>query len=171
MLQYQTGQAIVWRDAVTNWFLHESGIADSAGRVGHYIGRVEAESMQLDGYETVAVTPWEAASGGQAIECKRAYCTAAFRYDGQPGWRTLRIEYFDQNNGAAKYRVFVNDQPIDQWTAADHLPTQKLDGTSSTRRTVSGIALRPGDRIRIEGMPDAQETAALDYVEVTSEPN
>jgi hypothetical protein len=31
---------------------------------------------------------------------------------------------------------------------------------------ISGIALRGGDEIRIEGMPDGGETAALDYVEI-----
>jgi hypothetical protein len=36
---------------------------------------------------------------------------------------------------------------------------------------VPGIALRPGDEIRIEGMPDGGETAALDYIEIRSEGN
>jgi hypothetical protein len=49
--------------AVSNWFLRESGIADAKGRVGHYPGRFEAESMQLQGYEVKDVSPWEAASG------------------------------------------------------------------------------------------------------------
>jgi hypothetical protein len=31
---------------------------------------------------------------------------------------------------------------------------------------VRGIALRPGDEIRIEGMRDGNETAALDYIEI-----
>ena len=34
-LEYQAGQASVWRDAVSNWFLRESGIPDAKGRVGH----------------------------------------------------------------------------------------------------------------------------------------
>jgi alpha-glucuronidase len=34
-LQYQAGQAIVWRDTVVNWFFKESGIPDAKGRVGH----------------------------------------------------------------------------------------------------------------------------------------
>ncbi len=68
-LEYQAGQAQVWRDAVTNWFLRESGIPDAKGRVGHYPGRFEAESMTLQGYEVKDVKPWEAASGGKAIEC------------------------------------------------------------------------------------------------------
>ena len=49
-LEYQAGQAQVWRDAVTIWFLRASGIPDARGRVGHYPGRFEAESMALDGY-------------------------------------------------------------------------------------------------------------------------
>ena len=42
----------------------------------------------------------------------------------------------------------------------------KIDSSSSTRRTISGIALRKGDEIRIEGTPDGPERAALDYVEI-----
>jgi alpha-glucuronidase len=167
MLEYQAGQAQVWRDAVSNWFFRASGIADAQRRVGNYPGRIEAEAMTLDGYETVAVTPWEAASGGKAVECHRVQgCSASFLYDGEPGWRTIRVQYFDQNNGAARYKVLVGAQLIDQWTADDALPAKKLDGTSSTRRTISGIALRKGDVIRIEGVPNQGEAAAVDYIEI-----
>jgi hypothetical protein len=55
---------------------------------------------------------------------------------------------------------------VAEWTADDHLPTRKLDGSSSSRRVIPGLALRPGDAITIEGTPDAAETAALDYLEV-----
>ncbi len=44
-LEYQAGQATVWRDAVANWFRRASGIADAQGRVGRYPGRTEAEAM------------------------------------------------------------------------------------------------------------------------------
>ena len=47
-LEYQAGQAEVWRDAVSNWFLRASGIPDAKGRVGHYPGRMEAESARLE---------------------------------------------------------------------------------------------------------------------------
>jgi len=168
-LEYQAGQAEVWRDAVTNWFFHASQIADAKGRVGRYPGRYEAESAQLQGYRLTDVTPWEAASGGKAVACALSECSATFSYAGQAGWFDLRVEYFDQNNGAARFRVWVNDQPVDEWTAADHLPTQKIDGSSSTRRTVRGLALRPGDHIRIEGSPDGGEAAALDYIEIVEQ--
>src|SRR5271165_617470 len=67
LFEYQAGHAVVWRDAVTEWFQHISGIPDKLGRVGHYPNRIVAESMQADGYTTVDVTPWETASGGKAV--------------------------------------------------------------------------------------------------------
>ena len=170
LLEYQAGQAEVWRDAVTNWFLRASGVPDEKGRVGHYPGRVEAESMKLEGYTVMPVTPWEAASGGQAVECRESRCTASFRYDGPAGWREIRVQYFDQNNGVARYRVWVGNQLVDEWAADDHLPAARVDGSSSKRRSISGIALRPGDEIRIEGIPDGGERAALDYAEILAEP-
>jgi len=165
-LEYQAGQAVVWRDAVNNWFFKESGIADAKGRVGRHPGRVEAESMTLNGYEAKPVTPWEGASGGTAIECGTAKCTASFKYDGAAGKRDVIVQYFDQQDGVSHFGVTVGDRPVDEWTAADRVPTRKVDSPSSSRRTIRGVDLRKGDEIRIEGIPDGRETAALDYVEI-----
>jgi alpha-glucuronidase len=171
-LEYQAGHAIVWRDAVCNWFLQISGIADQRGRVGHYPGRVEAESMQLQGYVPFDVVPRETASGGKAVECSppAQKCSARFRFDGAAGKYEIDVEYFDQNNGESKFRVLVGDRVVDEWVADDHLPATKPGGDSSTRRRILGLALRPGDNIRIEGVPDGEEHAALDYVEVHPSP-
>ncbi len=165
-LEYQAGQAEVWRDAVVNWFLKTSGIPDDKGRAGNHPDRVEAESMQLEGYTPVSVVPWEAASGGIAVSCAAVQCAAQFAFQGNPGWHDLRVRYFDQNNGAARFRLLLNGQLLDTWIASDHLPTRKIDGTSSSLRVVSGVALKPGDEIRIEGSPDGGESAALDYIEI-----
>jgi alpha-glucuronidase len=165
-LEYQAGQAQVWRDAVAIWFLRTSGIPDGKRRVGHYPGRFEAEVMKLEGYAVTEVTPWEAASGGRGVTCAVAKCATSFRFDGAPGWYTLQVEYFDQNNGVSRFYLSVANQIVDEWTAADHLPTRKIDASSSTRRVISGIVLRTGDEIRIEGIPEGGETAALDYVEI-----
>ncbi|MGP8246144.1 MAG: alpha-glucuronidase family glycosyl hydrolase [Bryobacteraceae bacterium] len=175
-LEYQAGQAVVWRDAVTNWFHRESGIADAHGRVGHYPGRVEAEVIELDGYEVREVTPAEDASGGQVVACPAgaAACSASYSFQGAAGWYSLNVEYFDQSKGLSRYTLLVNRQPIDSWEAASPLPPlarpdPRLDSTSSTRHTIGGVALRPGDTIRIEGRPEAGELAALDYIEIHSE--
>jgi alpha-glucuronidase len=169
-LEYQAGQAEVWRDAVSNWFLRASGIPDAKGRVGHYPGRMEAESARLENYKTIDVTPWEAASGGKAVECAAATtCSATFRYEGAAGTFQVRVRYFDQNNGISRFRALLANQVIDEWTAADRAPTRKIDSSSSSLRAIPGVQLRPGDEIRVEGTPDGGETAALDYIEITQD--
>jgi alpha-glucuronidase len=170
-LEYQAGQAIVWRDAVARWFHRTSGIPDAAGRVGTDPGRVEAEASMLDGYVPTAVTPWETASGDGAVECKAQKCTATFRHAGEPGRYDVVVQYFDVNTGAARYQVRVAEAQGDgavraEWTANDRLPVRKLDGGSSARYILRNVALKTGDRIIVEGTPDAAETAALDYVEI-----
>jgi alpha-glucuronidase len=165
-LEYQAGQSIVWRDAVSRWFLRASGIVDAQGRAGHYPDRVEGESMTLGGFAVTGVTPWEAASGDGAIECTTAPCTASFTYTAAPAHRDVIVQYFDVNTGAARYRLRVGDRVVAEWTAADRFPTRKLDGGSSTRFIAPDVALATGDRIQVEGFPDAGEHAALDYVEL-----
>ncbi len=166
-LEYQAGQAVVWRDAVDVYFEKMAKIPDAKGRVGHTPGRYEAEGMTLQGYAARDVTPAEDASGGKAVACATGGdCSASLKFTGEPGWYTLRVEYFDQSNGASRFRIWVGKQLIDEWTADLRLPTIRLDSTSSTRRTIAGVALRPGDEIRIEGQPDGGELAALDYLEI-----
>jgi alpha-glucuronidase len=170
-LEYQAGHAVVWRDASCTYFLAMSGIADHHGRTGQHPDRIEAEAMQLQGYTPVDVTPRENASGGKAVECTQSRgCAAAFQFTRTPGLYTLDVQYFDQNNGESKFRVLVNDQVVDQWVADDHLPAVKIGGDSSTRRHITGLALRSGDQIRIEGIPDRDEHAALDYLELHPSP-
>ena len=166
-LEYQEGQAQVWRDGVSRWFQRTSGIADVKGRVGKYPGRYEAEAMALEGYAAAPVTPWEAGSG-TAVSCGKERCAAAMRFEGAAGWYTMRVRYFDQMDGVSRYRVMLNGWLLDEWTAGLRIPTRRLDGSSSTRRDIEGVALRRGDEIRIEGMPDGRERAALDYVELIS---
>ena len=77
----------------------------------------------------------------------------------------MDVQYFDQNNGASKFSIFVGDRRVDEWVADDHLPATKPGGDSSTRHRISGLVLRPGDEIRIEGIPDGEEHAPLDYID------
>jgi alpha-glucuronidase len=168
MFKYQAGYSIVWRDAVCNWFHRESGIPDAQGRVGHHPGRTEAEDMQLQGYTPIDITPWENASGGKGVVCAAPAqsCTATFKFNHPAGWYNIDVQYFDQNNGVSTFRVFVGNQQVDEWLADRHFPANKPDGDSSTRRWITWVALRPGDEIRIEGIPNGEELAPLDYVSI-----
>jgi alpha-glucuronidase len=167
-LTYQAGHSIVWRDAINDWFFRISGVADEKQRVGHHPERVEAEAMKLTGYRPVDVDPWEGASGGKAVACAESAqaCAAELKFEGGEGWYEVDTEYFDQNNGVSSFRLFLNRQLVDQWTAGLLLPSKKPNGDSSVRHRTRGLALRPGDEIRIEGTPDGAERAPLDYVEI-----
>ncbi|HEY2117762.1 MAG TPA: alpha-glucuronidase family glycosyl hydrolase [Candidatus Acidoferrum sp.] len=167
-LDYQAGHAIVWRDAICNWFARTSGVPDNRGRIDNYPGRVEAESMNLQGYTPFDVTPWEAASQGKAVECLSALqpvCSATLKFAGEAGRYEIDIRYFDQSNGVSHFLVFLANKLIAEWSADHIYPAKTPNADSSTRYRIHGITLKPGDELRIEGKPDGPEHAALDYVE------
>lgn len=165
-LQFQAGHAVVWRDAVTAWFTKMSGIPDAKGRVGHYPGRIEAESMQLDGYTAADVTPWETASGGKAVVCPAQQCSAQISWDKPDGWYDVTVQYFDLLRGRSRLALSVAGNEVSRWIADDTLPSNKLDGHTSTRRVAHAVAIHHGDTIRVTGWPDGAEQAPLDYVEI-----
>jgi hypothetical protein len=78
----------------------------------------------------------------------------------------LGVQYFDQNNGVSHFQVFVGRQLIGQWTADERFPSPKPNAHTSTRHTMTGVALRSGDEIRIVTVPDGGEHAAIDYIEL-----
>ncbi len=167
-LTYQAGHALVWRDAVCNWFLRKSGIADDKKRVGNHPNRIEAESMQLDGYEAQDVTPWETASGGQtaALTAKNHHGTIRHKFTGKGGWYDLDVAYFDENDGVSQFKLYVGDQLVDGWVADDTLPHDLPSGHTSTRHKTTSVALRDGDEVRLEATSDHGEQACVDYIEI-----
>ena len=175
LFEYQAGHAIVWRDAVTEWFQRISGIPDKLDRVGRYPNRIEAEAMLADGYTAVDVTPWETASGGKAVECKRSEaCTLTAKLDRPAGSYNIAVQYFDLRTGASTFELLLNGKAIADWTADDLLPPatvdRQLDGSTSTRFTAEGVTLKPGDTLTLRGTPDEAEQAPVDYIEITADP-
>jgi alpha-glucuronidase len=171
-LEYQAGHAIVWRDAIVQYFLKLSGIPDERGRAGKLPGRLEAEDAKLSGYKVIDVQPWEDASRGKAVSClEQQSCSAERTWSGRPGRFDVAVQYFDLEGGAAKFALSVDGKSVAAWTAGDHFPSRRPNGDNSTRYTARGVELKPGDVIHVDGTPDGADPAALDYVEVTgSEP-
>jgi alpha-glucuronidase len=174
-LEYQAGHAIVWRDAIVQYFYKETGIPDALDRAGHYPGRMEAEDARLSGYKVIDVTPWEDASGGKAVACDpnsaQKTCTAEWTYTGHAGHFNIAIQYFDLQGGVAHCTLGINGTGIISWAAKDTLPSRRPNGDNSTRFTARGpdgrgIELKPGDVLRVEGEPDGSDLAALDYMEI-----
>ena len=172
-LVYQAGHAIVWRDAIVQYFFKLSGIADEKGRAGSFPGRLEAEDAKLTGYKAIDVNPWEDASRGKAVSCDAAVdgaasraCAAEWTYSGRTGTFAIATQYFDLQSGVASFALLVNGKPIANWKADALLPSRRPHGDNSTRFTAYGVELKPGDVIRVEGTPDDADLAALDYIEI-----
>jgi len=150
-----------------------SGIADKQGRVGHYPNRIEAESMQTGGYAVVPGDPWETASGGKAVVCKKAAgCTLTTTLDRPAGQYRIAVQYYDLRSGVSHFDLLLNGKSIGQWEADATLPPvamdNHLDGSTSTRYTVtSPVQLKPGDTLSLRGTPYGDEPAPVDYIEIT----
>jgi alpha-glucuronidase len=165
-LEYQAGHAIVWRDAIVQYFLKLSGIPDQQGRAGHYPDRLEAENARLTNYSVIDVAPWEDASRGKAVSCAAATCSAQWTYSAAAGNFNIAAQYFDLQGGTAKFTLAINGKPAVSWSADATLPSRHPHGDNSTRFIVHAIDLKSGDVIRIEATPDGPDTAALDYIEL-----
>jgi len=118
----------------------------------------------------MSVTPYEAASGGSAVQItnENRRGAASFSFNGSAGWYDLVVQYFDEDDGVSQFRLFIDGQVVADWKADNILPTP--DGLphahTSNRRNITGVALRPGEEIRIEALAQGNENACLDYVEV-----
>jgi len=167
-LAYQAGNAIVWRDAVVQYFLKLSGIADEKARAGHYPGRLEAEDARLEGYKVIDVQPWEDASGGKAVSCDGGDrpCAATWTYNGSTTEASIAIQYFDVQGGSAKFVLMVNGKLAGAWEANAALPSPHPHGDNSTRVVFPHIRLAPGDLVSVNGIAEGADHAALDYIEV-----
>lgn len=168
---YQAGHSLVWRDAIVNFYHNLSGIPDTAGRVGHHPWRVEAENMELDGYEKYVVSPFEAASNYLAIVTKTntTVGTASTKLQYPSGIYDIGVNYYDMYGGKSQYSMYLNNKLIAQWTGNNedilgHDPSIYLDGHSATRKTFHGIKVNKGDTLKIVGTPNGVEPAPLDYV-------
>ncbi|KAJ5690737.1 glycoside hydrolase family 67 protein [Penicillium macrosclerotiorum] len=170
-LRFQAGHALVWRDSVNTFYNVKCGIADEQGRVGNHPWRIEAEAMELEGYEAVSVTPFEAASGNQAIVAVPGVqsATAQTVVTFPSGLYDVAINYYDHLGGTSQYQIFLNDRLIGAWAGdlekhLGHDFSDLVDGHSATRITFKGVTVNNGDRLRIVGRPDGAERAPVDYV-------
>jgi hypothetical protein len=130
----------------------------------------EAETMALVNYVTES-NP-DTASGETLVKVAPLTPSGpttgnvSFTYTGSSGRKDITVWYYDTTNGKAMYKIYVNDVPIDEWTADQNLGSSWALATR-TSRVLNDIQLNSGDRIRIEGTTGDAEVATLDNVEVS----
>ncbi|KAF2866273.1 glycoside hydrolase superfamily [Massariosphaeria phaeospora] len=168
---YQAGHALVWRDAINQFYYNLSEIPDEAKRVGNHPYRIEAEKMSLSGYKRYAVSPFHTASGYTAVittsNSTIGIATANITY--ASGTYDIAVNYYDLIGGKAQYQLDIGNRTIGTWTGdledrLGHAPSIYLDGHSATRITFRGVKVNKGDMLKIVGRPDGIEPAPIDYV-------
>ncbi|ORY58892.1 glycoside hydrolase superfamily [Pseudomassariella vexata] len=172
-LEYQAGRAIVWRDAINEFYWSKSGIEDGAGRVGKHPWRVKAEKMKMSGYKAVPVTPFETASGRTAIVTTSSDAAGTVEVElGYPsGTYDIAVNYYDIIGGRSRYELLLANNTIGRWEGdlediLGHTFSSFLDGHAATRVSFRDVNIIKGDILKIVGQPDGFELAPLDYVAV-----
>ena len=154
-LEYQAGHAIVWRDAICNWFARTSGIPDRLGRVGHYPNRVEAESMTLQGYVPLPMSHRRKVLHKARLSNARRRSSRA-----PPLLSSLAIPAFMMSTFAtsinrtaiSRFRVYLDNKLIAEWHAGSALSVQLSQrGFFRSISHSTPSTLKAGDEFRVEG--------------------
>ncbi|KAF2729755.1 alpha-glucuronidase [Polyplosphaeria fusca] len=168
---FQAGHALVWRDAINQFYHNLSEIPDDHERVGNHPYRIEAEKMSLNGYKPYKVSPFHTASGYTAIvtTTNATVGTASANITFASGTYDLAVNYYDLIGGKAQYSVSVGNRTVGTWTGdledkLGHAPSIYLDGHSATRITFRGVKVAKGETVTIVGRPNGIEPAPIDYV-------
>lgn len=170
-LVYQAGHSIVWRDTINGFYYNMSGIPDIHNRVENHPWRIEAETMELDGYIPYSVAPQSTASNKKAIvtATNSTTGTATTTVKFPNGTYDIAVSYFDMWGGKAEYALSLGKKTVGTWKG-DHegklgnSPSIYLDGHSATRVTFPGVEVKTGDVLKVTGKADGVEPAPLDYV-------
>ncbi|KAL4810852.1 alpha-glucuronidase A [Aspergillus unguis] len=175
-LVYQAGHSLVWRDSINTFYNNKSGIPDEAGRVGNHPYRIEAEDMELEGYEPYVVSPFEAASKAHCIittsNSTSFTGTASTNLSLiETGSYNIAVNYYDQAIGNSTYQLFLDENLVGEWKGdleyrIGRAPSLFIDGQSAARITFRDVFVEQGSLLRIVGRPDGLEPAPLDYVSI-----
>ena len=175
-LVYQAGHSLVWRDSINNFYFNKSGILDEAGRVGNHPHRIEAEDMELDGYRTYLVSPFEAASGSLCIVTadNSTQGTASTKLDVEAGTYNVAVNYYDQAIGNSTWELYLDEELVGKWHGdleyeLGRAPSPYIDGHTAARITFKGVQVESGSILRIVGTPDGEEPAPVDYISILPE--
>ena len=125
-------------------------------------GRVELEKTKLTGMTAEDIS---GASGGKVIMTDYKG-TASFTYSGESGTRTISVAYYDENDGAAKYKLTIAGKVVDEWTANEDKGNASPTNETKVIRTITA-KINKGDEVILECTMDGGEPARADYIEIT----
>ncbi|WP_136079394.1 carbohydrate-binding protein [Pontiella desulfatans] len=120
----------------------------------------EAEAMALDGY---SIETNSAASGGMLVRLDGTRGSVSETLVGlTSGYYDLNVAYFDETDGEAVFKIYLNDQLVDAWLADRTLGSSEAIDLTRVERTVKNVYLRSGDELEIAGIADGGEPCRID---------
>ena len=132
--------------------------------------------MELDGYKSYRVSPFEAASRFHCIVTadNSTQGTASTTLDVESGKYNLAVNYYDMALGNSTWELFINDDLVGKWKGdleyiLGRAPSPYIDGHTASRITFESVQIEKGSALRIVGTPDGLEPAPIDYISILPE--
>lgn len=157
--QRENGTAIDWIELVP------VNVAPTLPGFG--IGKAEAEGMALNNLDA---TGKSVASGGTMVQVGNTGPTGVgrYRFTGPTGTYNLEYAYFDENDGNAIHRLFVNGTQVASFIANEDTGANGADANSYRKKFFTGIQVNNGDEVRFEVTEDAGEFGRVDYLAIST---
>ncbi|WP_432256753.1 choice-of-anchor Q domain-containing protein [Limimaricola sp. AA108-03] len=127
--------------------------------------RIEAESFNI--IEGFKIESLSTSSGGQNLKAlnKTTESRAEIVFSGTAGIYDLDIGHYDENDGTAGLRLFVNGVEAGGFVLDRDLGNHLASEETHLVRRIGDVALQPGDVIELRGARDGDEPVRLDYVD------
>lgn len=126
---------------------------------------IEAESMNLKNY---FVNDNSSASNGKLIKLSASGVTgnATYNFTGNSDVYDIRVWYYDENDGACTFNIYVGGVKISSWVANQNLGSADPVTVTRTNKIISGITINKGDQIKLEAIQNSQEWGRYDLIEI-----
>lgn len=126
------------------------------------VARIESHDMSRTGYDVEASS---ISSGGQVVNTSGTGIASA-SFSGAAGSYTLKVGYYDENDGQARLTVKVDGITVSSWVLNESTSSSVATTENFRERVLSGIALDTNSVIEIIGSKAGNEFARLDYLEI-----
>ncbi|MEO1635767.1 MAG: GDSL-type esterase/lipase family protein [Cyanobacteria bacterium J06631_9] len=126
---------------------------------------IEAEDMLLSGFNARADKGYIELP---FTDDDTSFGTASAQFNGTAGNFDFKVTYFDEKDGKAPFSVKVNGTVVDSWIANGSFGSTRGDSQSRTTRTISNVALNPGDIIQITAQEHLGELGRVDSLQLVA---
>jgi hypothetical protein len=128
--------------------------------------RVEAEDMALSNY---AVESNGSASFLNNVRVPTSGTgVASYTFGGASGTYDVQVNYFDENDGASAFSLYVGSTLVGSWTANRSLGSASAVQTDLVQKTFAGVTIPSGSVVSVHGTFNSGEAARFDRLKLFS---